>query len=989
MKTLDTEEFEGFLGNSLVLDNLIEQSKIGLFIYNYREETCLFNPPILNDLGYNSSLEINNNYQSLFKKDEFQQLITLLKNSSNEISTQFGLLTKTGETVDYICNGNIISNQSKPLYFIGKLETMSQKTSSANLNFASKILENQTFFLIAIDNQANYTYVNEYYLSYFDLKLEEIIGKSSLTWIVESDIEKCIQAGLECQQFPNKKIQVELTKFIHNKHYSILWEFLGITDNKGDYLQTLCIGYDISLLKLNESILKRREQELRILFENSSDIIYMMNTDFNFIYLSPSVEYITGYTANEIIESDLYRFIHPDYQELIKKQFFKVLEQPGSSQITETKFITKEGSEKWFRNNLTGIINDKNEVIGITGVTVDITELKSKELLLKENEQKLKSIVHNTHDIIFHLNNEGKFTFISSSVNRYDENTKKLMLGRSFHKFVHPDDLEICFSAINHVFKNNEVVEDVEYRLLYNDEKFHWHKANVKPLLNQDGSVSHLLGISVDINQQKNNEIELLKVKNAYERASIQAKLGNWEYHIDTGKIIWSSMLYEIFEVPQDLEIEIGKIDELYRSEDLELLKQSINNSISTGAKYDIELRLLETPSRPMKWVRSIGEPVFENGKCVRLFGTLQDISQRKANEQLLIDSKKYTESILSTIPDLVFIMSNDGILVDWVAGNESKLLMPPELFINKSVNDIFPAQFSKQILDNIKKVIKTGKPILFEYSLPIGVTEAYFEARFTKLNDNQIIVLSRDITLLHNAEVEKQKLIHRIQNQNNILQNYAHIISHNLRSHSSNITGIIYLLMEEFKHLHTNEMFNYLRKAADNLMSLVKHISETSSVFSDADLSYESINVQALTEKVINSIYFLKEQANVDIELQIPKQTNIYVHQDFAESIFLNLLTNAIKYRSPKRKAKILIKAQTEKEFVKISFQDNGLGIDLEKYGLKLFGLLKTFHENEDARGLGLFMVKNQIETMGGKIEVKSVVDKGTTFDVYLPKDY
>jgi signal transduction histidine kinase len=98
-------------------------------------------------------------------------------------------------------------------------------------------------------------------------------------------------------------------------------------------------------------------------------------------------------------------------------------------------------------------------------------------------------------------------------------------------------------------------------------------------------------------------------------------------------------------------------------------------------------------------------------------------------------------------------------------------------------------------------------------------------------------------------------------------------------------------------------------------------------------------------------------------------------------ESIFQNLLSNAIKYRAPNRKAKIHFETNVRNEAVELRVTDNGQGIDLKKFGDKLFGLHRTFHNHDEARGVGLFLIKTQIESMGGSISAESQVGKGTTF--------
>ena len=113
-----------------------------------------------------------------------------------------------------------------------------------------------------------------------------------------------------------------------------------------------------------------------------------------------------------------------------------------------------------------------------------------------------------------------------------------------------------------------------------------------------------------------------------------------------------------------------------------------------------------------------------------------------------------------------------------------------------------------------------------------------------------------------------------------------------------------------------------------------------------------------------------------------------MYGIKAYLSSIFLNLLTNGLKYRNTKKKLIIKIKAESNKATTTISFQDNGIGINLEKHGAKLFGMYKTFHGNKDAKGVGLFISKNQMDVMNGEIKVDSKEGRGATFSLLFPNN-
>jgi signal transduction histidine kinase len=142
---------------------------------------------------------------------------------------------------------------------------------------------------------------------------------------------------------------------------------------------------------------------------------------------------------------------------------------------------------------------------------------------------------------------------------------------------------------------------------------------------------------------------------------------------------------------------------------------------------------------------------------------------------------------------------------------------------------------------------------------------------------------------------------------------------------------------------------------------------------------------VFATSKRTIENVFALAKQADVLIINECLKTQKALGNEDYLESILLNFISNSIRYKSTSRNAFVKLKSYVKDNWLVISIEDNGLGIDLERYGRKLFGLFKQFHDHPESRGVGLFMAKNQIEALGGKIEVISEVDKGTTFKLYF----
>ena len=241
------------------------------------------------------------------------------------------------------------------------------------------------------------------------------------------------------------------------------------------------------------------------------------------------------------------------------------------------------------------------------------------------------------------------------------------------------------------------------------------------------------------------------------------------------------------------------------------------------------------------------------------------------------------------------------------------------------------------------------------------------------------------DITPIKEAEEELRKLLEVTNEQNNNLLNFAHIVSHNLRSHSSNLSMLSSFLVNEENEEERKNLINMIDEASSGLNETVQHLNQVVHVKTNVNGNMAPINLYTALKNVEKNISTLFKEKEVICEIDVPKSHNLKAVPAYLDSILLNLFTNSVKYSDPKRQPQILISSKKEGNKVVVAFSDNGQGIDLDRHGRKIFGMYKTFHGNEDAKGIGLFITKNQIEAMNGKIEVESTVNVGTTFNLYF----
>jgi len=228
-----------------------------------------------------------------------------------------------------------------------------------------------------------------------------------------------------------------------------------------------------------------------------------------------------------------------------------------------------------------------------------------------------------------------------------------------------------------------------------------------------------------------------------------------------------------------------------------------------------------------------------------------------------------------------------------------------------------------------------------------------------------------------NNLEIAAREL----QEQNRQLDEFAHIISHNLRSPVSNIKALIGFLDDNSSIQDYRTIFEKLKNVSTNLGQTMNELMETLRAKKTADVEITDIRFKEMLDRIVQSLEGDLIQSEATISFDFDQAPVIQYSKTYLESILQNLLSNAIKYRSPMRKPEIHFSSRLVKGRTELRVSDNGLGIDLDRFGDKLFGLHKTFHDNKEARGVGLFLTKTQIEAMGGKISVESQVNHGTTF--------
>lgn len=223
----------------------------------------------------------------------------------------------------------------------------------------------------------------------------------------------------------------------------------------------------------------------------------------------------------------------------------------------------------------------------------------------------------------------------------------------------------------------------------------------------------------------------------------------------------------------------------------------------------------------------------------------------------------------------------------------------------------------------------------------------------------------------------ERNRMLKLLSAQNKQLEDFCYIISHNLRAPLSNMSMLSDLMRGTESATEQRELIEKLNQVSDYLQETFDELVSAIQVRNNVDVTEESIDLEETYKRTVQTLQGEILQTGAQIEGDFTEVKKIQYHKKYIDSIFLNLISNTLKYRSQTRKLKVKIRTYIKKSWVYLEIEDNGLGLDLNRYGDKLFMLRKTFHRHPQAKGFGLFITRSQIESMGGKIEAESEVDQ------------
>ena len=490
----------------------------------------------------------------------------------------------------------------------------------------------------------------------------------------------------------------------------------------------------------------------------------------------------------------------------------------------------------------------------------------------------------------------------------------------------------------------------------------------------------------------KSNNNEIKESNEKYDIVSKATSDTIWDWKIQEDTITWNKGIETIFGYTQE---EVGNnsawwFDKIHPEDSIKMSVKLYSFIEQKSEKWQDQYRF-RCADNTYKYVLDRGFLLKDKkGRAHRMIGAIQDITKQKKEEENL----KLLETVVTQTKDAVVITksdSNSETFPNIIYVNNAFCAMTgykSKKVLSKPFNPFNTEELDSHEYEKFIAAIAEKRECQIETLTKKKNKEEYW-VRFSMIpiynSDNELshwISIQKDVTEERKQEKEKEQLIRELTQNNKDLKQFSYITSHNLRAPLSNLIGLLNLIEDiPINDSELLEIINGFKKSTHLLNETINDLVKIIVIKDKISIQKENVTINEVVEHVFSQLKFQIEQSKPILKLNFDEADTIYTNKAYLESILINLLTNSIKYKSETKKLKISITIKKINNSTILKFKDNGIGIDLKRNSEHIFGLYQRFHDYPDSKGLGLYLVKSQIESLGGTISIESEVNKGTEF--------
>ncbi len=787
-----------------------------------------------------------------------------------------------------------------------------------------------------------------------------------------------------------------------------------------------------------EETLRESEELFRLLYERAPLGYQSLDRNGNFIEINKAWLDTLGYTREEVIGKNFGDYLHPDWVDHFKNNFpqFKAL---GEVLGVEFEMVKKDGSRIFVAFNGKIGLDEKGEFKQTHCILHNVTDRKHAERALKQSEEKHRALIENMPIACFTFDREGHFLSWNRAAKQiYGYNREEAVGATVYDLIVTPGTEENTDQVIDQVF-SGKCFTGSEWQDRNKDGDVGWRMGNAFPLLDTDGAVICGVNLNIDMTARKRAEEELQKLASVVKYSSELVNLatldgkmiflneaGGKMLGIDPEEVEQTNVLDVLPDHYQDLvknellpalmekrtwegdlqyrNLKTGEFTDVHAmtftvqdlNTDKPLYLANVSMDITERKRAEAELKRYQDHLEQL-----VGERTSELRAANKKLE--QEIEERKKIEVALRESQERYLAIFEQAADsIVLVDAETGSLAEFNDMANESLGFTREEYNNLKIQDFEVSESGEDVAFHLEKIVTEGV-VSFEtkHRTKTGdIRDVHVNSKgITIGGKNFILAIFRDITDLkrgeeklrfeimqrRQAEEQLSVLVDELERANADLQDFAYIVSHDLKAPLRGISSLANWLSEDYSTALDEKGRNYLDKMlarTKRMHNFIEGILRYSRV-GRVEFDPKRLDVGAVVREVIDFL-LVPENFSVNVEETLPA---VVYDKTFLVEVLQNLIGNAIKHLG-KPKGNIVVSCKDKNEFWEFCIRDNGIGIE-ERHFERIFQIFQTLKPRSEVEstGIGLSLVKKIVERNGGAVRVESTVGAFSAFYFTVPK--